>query len=89
MVSFYMNPMTQVNGFSSSWRNALNDLPSTEIETVQSQFIEARKATLETPLVMMIVGRMNPPTPGHLDLCMYLLQQRETVCLGFRYGIIE
>jgi hypothetical protein len=82
MVSFYMNPRTQVNGFSSSWRNALNDLPSTEIETVQSQFIEARKATLETPLVMMIVGRMNPPTPGHLDLCMYLLQQVKQYALG-------
>lgn len=82
MVSFYMNPTTQVPGFSSSWMEALNLLSPLEIETVKSQFIEARKATLETPMVMMIVGRMNPPTPGHLDLCIYLLQQIQRYALG-------
>lgn len=82
MVSFYMNPMRQVPGFSSSWMDALNALSSLEMETVKPQFIEARKATLETPMVMMIVGRMNPPTPGHLDLCMHLLQQVNRYALG-------
>jgi hypothetical protein len=82
MVSFYMNPRTRVNGFSSSWMNALMDLPPSDIESVKIQCIDARKATLETPIVMMIVGRMNPPTPGHLDLCMYLLQQVKEYALG-------
>ena len=38
--------------------------------------------TLPRPRVMMIVGRMNPPTPGHLDLCMHLLQEVERDALG-------
>ena len=82
MVSFYMNPTTQVTGFSSSWMDALNSLPPLEMETVKPKFIEARKATLETPMVMMIIGRMNPPTTGHLDLCMHLLQQVKLYALG-------
>lgn len=82
MVSFYMNPMRQVPGFSSSWMDALNNLSPLDMKTVKPQFIEARKVTLETPMVMMVVGRMNPPTPGHLDLCMHLLQQVKLYALG-------